>query len=71
MSEVTNYNTISDGDFWTLFERGLAKTDPAFYEEFKTRTAQGRHYNPTTDPQAWEKSTADFIAFMDKAGLSH
>jgi hypothetical protein len=71
MSETTDYKTLSDGDFWTLFEQGRAKTDPTFYEEFQTRTSQGRHYNPTTDPQAWEKSTADLIAFMDKAGLPH
>jgi hypothetical protein len=50
---------------------GKANHNPAFYDEFKRRTAKGRHYNPNTDPQAWEKSTADLIAFMDKAGLPH
>jgi hypothetical protein len=66
-----NYSKMTDGQFWSLVEQGQTNTDPSFYEEFQRRTAQGRHYNPNLDPQAWEKSTADLIAFMDKAGLPH
>jgi hypothetical protein len=71
ISNPTDYSTLTDGQFWSLFEEGQANHDPAFYDEFKRRTGQGRHYNPNIDPQAWEKSTADLIAFMDKAGLPH
>lgn len=71
MSEPMPYSTLSDGQFWELFEQGQSNTDPEFYEEFKRRTAEGRHYSPSTDPKAWEKSTADFIAFMDRVGLPH
>jgi hypothetical protein len=71
MSSPIEYGTLTDSQFWNLFEQGLSNTDPAFYDEFKARTAKGRHYDPNTDPQAWAKSTADLIAFMDKAGLPH
>ncbi len=71
MSDPSDYGTMTDCQFWSLVEEGQANHDPAFYGEFKRRTAQGRHYNPNIDPQAWEKSTADLIAFMDKAGLPH
>jgi hypothetical protein len=62
---------MTDSQFWSLFEEGQAHHDPAFYDEFKRRAAKGRHYNPKIDPQAWDKSTAELIAFMNKAGLPH
>ena len=71
MSETINYTHLSEKEFWEMLEEGYCHQDPQFYEEFKHRIANGRHYDPNTDPQAWEKSNAAMIAFMDRVGLPH
>lgn len=71
MSEPKNYTHLSDREFSDLFEQGYCQQDPQFYAEFQRRMSQGRHYNPNTDPQAWEKCNAEMIAFMDRVGLPH
>lgn len=71
MSEAINYTYLSEKEFWEMLEEGYCHHDPLFYEEFKRRAAEGRRYDPSTDPQAWEKSNAAMIAFMDRVGLPH
>lgn len=71
MSEAINYTHLSEKEFWEMLEEGYCHTDPLFYAEFKRRAAEGRRYNPSTDPLAWEKSNAAMIDFMDRVGLPH
>jgi murein L,D-transpeptidase YafK len=71
MSEAIDYKYLSEKEFWEMLEEGYCHQDSQFYEEFKRRAAEGRHYNPNTDPQAWEKSNAAMIAFMNRVGLPH
>lgn len=71
MSETINYRHLSEKEFWEMLEEGYCHQDPLFYEEFKRRAAEGRRYDPSTDPQAWEKSNAAMIAFMERVGLPH
>lgn len=69
MSSRGQYSSLSEPEFWSLFEQGQAHQDTAFYTEFQRRTQSDRQYNPKVDPQAWDKSTAAMIAFMDREGL--
>nr|MBW4550752.1 hypothetical protein [Aphanocapsa sp. GSE-SYN-MK-11-07L] len=69
MSSHEQYSSLSKQEFWSLFEQGQAGQDAAFYAEFQRRTQGDRHYNPRIDPQAWDKSTAALISFMDREGL--
>ncbi|MGB7414192.1 MAG: hypothetical protein WA902_08285 [Thermosynechococcaceae cyanobacterium] len=71
MSEAIDYKYLSEKEFWEMLEEGYCHQDPLFYQEFQRRAAEGRRYNPKTDPQAWEKSNAAMIAFMDRVGLPH
>jgi hypothetical protein len=69
MSNHEQYSSLSEQEFWSLFEQGQARQDAAFYAEFQRRTQGDRQFNPKIDPQAWDKSTAALIAFMDREGL--
>ncbi len=69
MSSHNRYSSLSDQEFWSLFEQGQVHEDADFYAEFQRRTQGDRQYNPRIDPQAWDKSTAALIAFMDREGL--
>ncbi|MBW4552436.1 MAG: hypothetical protein KME35_15210 [Aphanocapsa sp. GSE-SYN-MK-11-07L] len=69
MSSYDQYSSLSEQEFWSLIEQGQAHQDAGFYAEFQRRTQGDRQYNPKVDPQAWDKSTAVLIAFMDREGL--
>jgi hypothetical protein len=69
MPSYDQCSSLSEQEFWSLFEQGQARQDAAFYADFQRRTQGDRQYNPRIDPQAWDKSTAALIAFMDREGL--
>jgi hypothetical protein len=69
MPNLTDYSTMTDGQFWSLFEERQANHDSVFYDEFKRRTAKGRHYNPNTDPQDWEKALLTLLPLWMKQGF--
>jgi hypothetical protein len=60
---------MTDGQFWSLFEEGQANHDPAFYNEFKRRTAEGRHHNPNTDSNLGKKAPLTSLPLWIKQGF--